>query len=125
MSLLPLGLLIFGAAPAGPFPQVMWLPVPEALELLGIHVEMLEPNAVAFGDLSKFNAIIVGLRAYELRRELPGANQRLLDYVSNGELLQQPSGNGFPERQTAFKFCTRHVFPDADIQESATHYFHG
>ncbi len=62
-------------------------PVPEAMERLGIHVEMLEPTALAFGDLSRFNAIVVGLRAYELRHDLPGANQRLLDYVSNGGTL--------------------------------------
>jgi LmbE family N-acetylglucosaminyl deacetylase len=62
-------------------------PVPEALERLGISVEMLEPTALAFGDLSRFNAIVVGLRAYELRHDLPGANQRLLDYVSNGGTL--------------------------------------
>jgi LmbE family N-acetylglucosaminyl deacetylase len=62
-------------------------PVPEALERLGVRVEMLEPTALAFGDLSRFNAIVVGLRAYELRHDLPGANQRLLDYVSNGGTL--------------------------------------
>jgi len=62
-------------------------PVPEAMERLGIRVEMLEPTALAFGDLSRFNAIVVGLRAYELRHDLPGANQRLLDYVSNGGTL--------------------------------------
>jgi LmbE family N-acetylglucosaminyl deacetylase len=62
-------------------------PVPEALERLGVHVEMLEPTALAFGDLSRFNAIVVGIRAYELRHELAGANQRLLDYVSNGGTL--------------------------------------
>jgi LmbE family N-acetylglucosaminyl deacetylase len=62
-------------------------PVPEAMERLGIHVEMLDPTALAFADLSHFNAIVVGIRAYELRHELPGANQRLLDYVSNGGTL--------------------------------------
>jgi LmbE family N-acetylglucosaminyl deacetylase len=62
-------------------------PVPEALERLGIHVEMLDAAALAFGDLSRFNAIVVGVRAYELRHDLPGANQRLLDYVSNGGTL--------------------------------------
>jgi LmbE family N-acetylglucosaminyl deacetylase len=62
-------------------------PVPEALKRLGISVEMLEPTALAFGDLSRFSAIVVGLRAYELRHDLPGANQRLLDYVSNGGTL--------------------------------------
>jgi LmbE family N-acetylglucosaminyl deacetylase len=62
-------------------------PVPEALERLGTPVEMLDPVALAFGDLSRFNAIVVGVRAYELRHDLPGANQRLLDYVSNGGTL--------------------------------------
>jgi LmbE family N-acetylglucosaminyl deacetylase len=62
-------------------------PVPEALERLGIKVEMLDAAALNFSDLSKFNAIVVGVRAYELRPELPGANQRLLDYVSNGGTL--------------------------------------
>ena len=62
-------------------------PVPEALERLGIHVEMLDAAALAFGDLSRFNAIVVGVRAYELRADLAGANQRLLDYVSGGGKL--------------------------------------
>ncbi|MGA2431538.1 MAG: PIG-L family deacetylase [Candidatus Acidiferrum sp.] len=62
-------------------------PVPEALERLGIRVEMLDPAALAFSNLSRFNAIVVGVRAYELRHDLPGANQRLLDYVSNGGTL--------------------------------------
>jgi LmbE family N-acetylglucosaminyl deacetylase len=62
-------------------------PIPDALRMLGMRVETLDAQALAFGDLSKFNAIVVGVRAYELRPELPGANQRLLDYVSNGGTL--------------------------------------
>jgi len=50
-------------------------------------VEMLDAVALAFRDLSQFNAIVVGVRAYELRPELSGANQRLLDYVSKGGTL--------------------------------------
>ncbi len=62
-------------------------PVPEALSRLGIRVDALDAAALNFGDLSKFDAIVVGVRAYELRPELPGANQRLLDYVSQGGTL--------------------------------------
>ena len=62
-------------------------PIPDALKRLGITVEMLDTNALAFGDLSKFDAIVVGVRAYELRPELAEANKRLLDYVSNGGTL--------------------------------------
>jgi LmbE family N-acetylglucosaminyl deacetylase len=62
-------------------------PVPEALARLGIHVDALDAAAVNFGDLAKFDAIVVGVRAYELRPELAGANQRLLNYVSQGGAL--------------------------------------
>jgi len=62
-------------------------PVPEALSRLGIRVDALDAAALNFGDLAKFDAIVVGVRAYELRPELPGANQRLLDYVSQGGTL--------------------------------------
>jgi LmbE family N-acetylglucosaminyl deacetylase len=61
--------------------------IPEALKRLDISVEMLDANALTFGDLSKYTAIIVGVRAYELRPELASANKRLLDYVSGGGTL--------------------------------------
>jgi hypothetical protein len=57
------------------------------LQRLGISVEMLDASALAFSELSRFDAIVVGVRAYELRSDLPGANQRLLDYVSSGGTL--------------------------------------
>ena len=62
-------------------------PIPQALERLGIQVEMLDAAALAFSNLARFDAIVVGVRGYELRTELAGANQRLLDYVSNGGTL--------------------------------------
>ncbi|HKM68142.1 MAG TPA: PIG-L family deacetylase [Candidatus Acidoferrum sp.] len=62
-------------------------PIPDALRRLGISVEMLDANALTFGDLSKYTSIVVGVRAYELRPELASANKRLLDYVSNGGTL--------------------------------------
>jgi len=62
-------------------------PISDALRSLGIPVEMLDATQLTFGDLSRFRAIVVGVRAYELRQELPAANQRLLDYVSSGGTL--------------------------------------
>jgi len=61
--------------------------IPDALKRLGIHVEMLDSNALTFGNLSNYSAIVVGVRAYELRPELASANKRLLDYVSGGGAL--------------------------------------
>ena len=62
-------------------------PVPDALRMLGVQVDLLDAQALAFRDLSKLDAIVVGVRAYELRPDLPGANQRLLDYASKGGTL--------------------------------------
>ena len=62
-------------------------PVPDNLRMLGIQVDLLDAQALAFRDLSKLDAIVVGVRAYELRSDLPGANQRLLDYAANGGTL--------------------------------------
>jgi LmbE family N-acetylglucosaminyl deacetylase len=62
-------------------------PIPDALKRLGISVDLLDPVTLNFGDLSRYSAIVVGVRAYELRPELAGANKRLLEYVSNGGTL--------------------------------------
>jgi LmbE family N-acetylglucosaminyl deacetylase len=62
-------------------------PIPDALQRLGINVGMLDTSTLAFGDFSQYDAIVVGVRAYELRPELAGANKRLLRYVSDGGTL--------------------------------------
>src|SRR5271156_607113 len=61
--------------------------LPEILRQIGIRVDMLDEVALAFGDLSKYDAITVGIRAYELRPDLLRANARLLDYVRRGGTL--------------------------------------
>jgi LmbE family N-acetylglucosaminyl deacetylase len=62
-------------------------PLPEALRQLGMEVTLLDEVALAFGDLSRFDAISVGIRAYELRPDLARANERLLEYVRTGGTL--------------------------------------
>jgi LmbE family N-acetylglucosaminyl deacetylase len=61
--------------------------IPESLRRLGVDVEMLDAGAVAFGDLSRFDAIVLGLRAYELRSDVVAANHRLLEYAAAGGTL--------------------------------------
>ncbi|HEV3253557.1 MAG TPA: PIG-L family deacetylase [Candidatus Acidoferrales bacterium] len=62
-------------------------PLPELLRQLGIQVDMLDEVALAFGDLRRYRAIVVGIRAYELRGDVVRSNPRLLDYVSAGGTL--------------------------------------
>jgi hypothetical protein len=61
--------------------------IPDALQQLGINVTMLTPKDIATADLSKFPAIVLGVRAYAVRDDLRAYNKRLLDYVSNGGTL--------------------------------------
>jgi LmbE family N-acetylglucosaminyl deacetylase len=58
--------------------------VPPALEQIGASVVMLDEAALASGDLSRFDAIVTGVRAYERRRDLRAYNHRLLEYAEGG-----------------------------------------
>jgi len=58
--------------------------VPPAIEQLGAKVEMIGAEDLAWGDLSRFDAIVTGVRAYERRADLRANNSRLLEYVFNG-----------------------------------------
>jgi LmbE family N-acetylglucosaminyl deacetylase len=61
--------------------------VPQALANLDTSVRILSSNDLQDGNLSDYDAIILGVRAYAVRPELRTANQRLLDYVKNGGVL--------------------------------------
>jgi LmbE family N-acetylglucosaminyl deacetylase len=58
--------------------------VPPAIEQLGAKVQMITADDLAWGDLSKYDAIVTGVRAYERRDDLRANNSRLLDYVFKG-----------------------------------------
>lgn len=61
--------------------------VPEAIKLLGLPVTMLEESDLATGDLSKYDTIVVGIRASQVRPDYVANNGRLLDYARNGGTL--------------------------------------
>ena len=58
--------------------------VPDALQQLDAKVSFIEPDEMAWGDLSKHDVIVTGVRAYERRADLRAYNRRLLDYVERG-----------------------------------------
>ena len=62
-------------------------PIPDILREAGITVDMLDPVALAFNDLRPYDAIAVGIRAYELRGDLARSNKRLLEYAAAGGTL--------------------------------------
>jgi len=58
--------------------------VPSAIEQLGARIEFISADDLAWGNLSRFDAIVTGVRAYERRADLRANNSRLLDYVNSG-----------------------------------------
>jgi LmbE family N-acetylglucosaminyl deacetylase len=61
--------------------------VPPALRQLGADVMLLGADDLASGNLSRFDAIVTGVRAYNVRADLRANQGRLLDYVKNGGTL--------------------------------------
>jgi hypothetical protein len=61
--------------------------VPEALLAVGVPLELIGADSLARGDLSRYDAIVIGSRAYETEPALVANNGRLLDYARNGGLL--------------------------------------
>jgi len=61
--------------------------VPAALRQLGCEVTLLGSDDLARGDLSRFDAIVIGVRAYNVRPDLAANQKRLLDYVREGGTL--------------------------------------
>lgn len=61
--------------------------VPEALTQLGYQVTLLSDAEVENSDLSRFDAIIAGVRAYNTRPRLRALQGRLLDFARKGGAL--------------------------------------
>ncbi len=107
--------------------------VPEALQAVGVPVELLGADTLARGDLSRYDAIVIGSRAYETEPALVASNGRLLDYVRAGGLMivqyqQYPFVNGgfAPNRLSIARPHDRVTDETAPVTEldSASRVFH-
>ncbi len=58
--------------------------MPEALRQLGLDVSLLSESDLAQGDLSRYDAIVAGVRAYNVRADIRANQPRLMRYVENG-----------------------------------------
>ena len=61
--------------------------VPASLAHLGVNVSFLGQSDLATGDLSKYDAIVLGVRTYAARDDLRVYNNRILDYVKDGGVV--------------------------------------
>jgi hypothetical protein len=58
--------------------------VPTALEQLGYAVTLLDENSIKNSDLSVFDAIVSGIRAYNTNNYMENVSSHLMNYVKNG-----------------------------------------
>ncbi len=71
--------------------------VPEAIEAMGATPHLLSAAELASADLSAWNVILIGIRAYSTRLELNAAQPRLDEFVRNGgTLIVQYQSATFP-----------------------------
>jgi hypothetical protein len=73
---------------------------PEALRQIGFQVTLLTDDDVQSMDLSRFQTIVVGVRAYNTRPRLRVLQPRLLDWVKDGGRL-----------------VVQYVTPDAELKD--------
>jgi hypothetical protein len=71
--------------------------VPEAIEGMGAMPHLLSAAELTAGDLSAWNVIVIGIRAYSTRPELALAHPRLEEFVERGgTLVVQYQSANFP-----------------------------
>ncbi|MGB5359817.1 MAG: PIG-L family deacetylase [Eudoraea sp.] len=76
--------------------------VPESLEQIGYTVHLIDPTAIESGSLNKYDAVVTGIRAYNVIEELEFKQRFLLEYVEQGgNLIIQYNTAG--RRDASFK----------------------
>ena len=70
--------------------------IPESLEQIGYKVKMINPEDINEENLQQFDAVVVGIRAYNTISTLKYKQKSLLNYVKNG-------GNMVVQYNTSFR----------------------
>jgi LmbE family N-acetylglucosaminyl deacetylase len=61
--------------------------IPTVLNQIGMKVTLIPAEQLASEDLSQYQTIVLGIRAYDTQKDLAANNKKLLDFVSNGGTL--------------------------------------
>lgn len=76
--------------------------VAEAIERMGPEARAIDERTLASGDLSQFDVIVVGIRAYQVRTDIVAHNKRLLDFANaGGTLIVQYQLPGYTQQNLA------------------------
>ena len=78
--------------------------VPKSLENLGYTVTLIQPEAITLEKLAPFDAVLLGIRAFNVVDELKFKNKILFEYVKNG-------GNVIVQYNTTNNLVTKEIAP--------------
>lgn len=78
--------------------------IPESLKQIGYEVTIVDPSEINATNLAKFDAVVVGIRAYNTVPELKFKQTELNNYVANG-------GNLLIQYNTAHRLVTKDLAP--------------
>ena len=68
--------------------------IPTVLQQIGINVSPIGADKLAGEDLSKYQTIVLGIRAYDTQKDVTANNKKLLDFVSAGGTLMVQYNTG-------------------------------
>lgn len=78
--------------------------VPESLQQIGYNVRVIQPDEINPETLSLFDAVVVGIRAYNTLDDIDFKQQQLFDFVKNG-------GNMIVQYNTSYRLKTENLAP--------------
>jgi LmbE family N-acetylglucosaminyl deacetylase len=61
--------------------------IPTVLRQIGLKVTLIPADKLAGEDLTQYQTIVLGIRAYDTQKDLSASNKKLLDFVYNGGTL--------------------------------------
>ena len=61
--------------------------IPTVLSQIGMKLTLIPADKLATEDLSQYQTIVLGIRAYDTQKDLAANNKKLLDFVHNGGTL--------------------------------------
>jgi LmbE family N-acetylglucosaminyl deacetylase len=61
--------------------------IPTVLRQIGMKLTLIPADKLAAEDLSQYQTIVIGIRAYDTQKDLAANNKKLLDFVHNGGTL--------------------------------------
>ena len=75
--------------------------IPAVLQQIGMNVTIIPAEKIAAENLSQYDTIVLGVRAYDAQKDVVANSQRLLDYVSNGGTLVVQHNNDIGDFNSA------------------------